>query len=175
MEKQTEYMTGWIDTDIHDFLSAIDEPSSSMAYALITCLDSSPNLESLASTSKHISRIKAASKLTGKGLMLTTRQLIAAERRERAFFGFDEVWFFDKRPVSPKPDSLIITGPDRLTSEFLDEHQGWLHASGCTLGLGDGTGMNFCLRVRGAARYIVRAFSEGLGQTKGSLISSPVA
>ena len=38
MPKETEYTSGWIDTTIHDFLSAMSAAPASR-YALITCLD----------------------------------------------------------------------------------------------------------------------------------------
>ena len=159
MHKQTEYMTGWVDTSIHDFLSAIEAPSSSMAHALITCLDSSLDVKSLARTSKHLSDLGTQPKFVGKGLLLTTRRLLDAERHGRIFFGFDEIWFFAKPIVIPKPAGLVITGPSKLSAQLVEKHADWLDASGCTLGLGDGTGMNFCCRVRGVVQHIVTAFN----------------
>ena len=160
MSKQADYMAGWIDTTIHDFLLEIEEPTSSMAYALITCLDSSFDVSSLLEQSKSLNRLKGKCQLVGQGILLTTRQLLTEERHNQLFFGFDEVWFIPSSEVEPKPESLVITGPERINSHELEEHSEWMRSSNCSLGLGDGTGMNFCFRVRGVARYIVRAFNE---------------
>ena len=129
-----------------------------MAYALITCLDSTFDIPSLMDKSKHLTDLKDNCTGIGKGVILTTRQLIVAERRQRMFFGFDEVWFFSHSDITPKPDDLILVGPSRPTAEQIDKHAEWLVTNHCSLGLGDGTGMNFCLRVRGPARYIMNAF-----------------
>src|SRR6266481_5612227 len=95
MSRQTDYMVGWIDTTIHDFLLKIDEPTSSMAYALITCLDSNFNIPSMLEHSKHLQSLKGKIEgQVGKGILLRSRHLLAAERDNRLFFGFDEVWFF---------------------------------------------------------------------------------
>ncbi|MEI8373769.1 MAG: hypothetical protein WCJ35_13155 [Planctomycetota bacterium] len=169
MHKQTEYMSGWVDTSIHDFLSAIEVPPSSMAYALITCLDSNPDIRSLASTSKHLNGIRTKPKFVGKGLILTTRKLLDAERHGRIFFGFDEIWFSAKPIIIPKPDDLIITGPGRLSAEVVDRYGHWLDVSGCTLGLGDGTGMNFCFRVRGLVKHIATAFNYACDRSENTV------
>jgi hypothetical protein len=51
MAKKAEYGTGWIDTTIHDFMSEIHVPPPHMAYALVTCLDSSFDLREIVSAS----------------------------------------------------------------------------------------------------------------------------
>lgn len=159
MTKQANYLAGWIDTTIHDFLIDLDGPTSSLGYALITCLDSDCNIPSLMQTSKHLRKLKGKVQLVGQGLLLTTRQLLTAERHNRLFFGFDEVWFFPTSDIAPKPASFVITGPDPITSPEVARFDEWLHSNHCSLGIGDGVGMNFCLRVRGMARYIVEAFN----------------
>ncbi len=36
----------------------------------------------------------------------------------------------------------------------------WMQRNDCSLGLGDGVGMNFCAKVRGVARYLMKALGE---------------
>ena len=105
-----------------------------MAYAdSFTCLDSSFDLESLFTRSRHLKGIKSIRTFVGKGIMLTTRQLLNAERRDRIFFGFDEVWFFGNRRISEKPDTGFWSkGPNRLSAEVVENYERWLRASGCT-------------------------------------------
>jgi hypothetical protein len=160
MANQIDYVTGWIDTTIHDFLLDINEPPSSMAYALITCLDSSFEVASMLEQSKHLNRLQRKCHIVGQGILLTSRQLLAAERHDRIFFGFDEVWFFSHSEVRPKPENLVLTGPEKASPHDVEQYSEWMRSSNCSLGLGDGAGMNFCLRVRGVARYIVSAFNE---------------
>jgi hypothetical protein len=85
---------------------------------------------------------------------------VALERRQRIFFGFDEVWFFTHSSVSPKPDDVVITGPNKIPSEMTPGLTEWMQSNGASLGLGDGTGMNFCARLQGVARRLVESLSE---------------
>lgn len=160
MPRQSQYVTGWIDTTIHDFLSEIDEVPSNMTYVLVTCLDSSFDIASLLSESRRLRGLREQCKPVGDGALLTTRRLLAAERLQRIFFGFDELWFLPDPQVDPKPPDLVITGPHRIDAQHLARLTEWMRANCCSLGLGDGTGMNFCARLRGVARNLVRAFSE---------------
>lgn len=172
MQKQAEYLAGWIATSIHDFLSEIEEPSSSMSYALITCLDSCFDVPTLLNKSAPLANLKEKSKRVGGGIVVSTRLLLAAERQTRIFFGFDEVWFFPHADIKAKPKGLVLAGLDKSQPGAVNRFVTWMHGNGCSLGLGDGTGMNFCLKARGAARYIVRAFNES---TAGEQVASEEA
>jgi hypothetical protein len=96
----------------------------------------------------------------GKGALVATRQLLAADRRDRLFFGFDEVWFFPSSEITRKPPDLIITGPNFIDARQIERHGAWLASNHCSLGLGDGAGMNYCLKVRGVAKYIIQSLNE---------------
>ncbi len=170
MPKNLRYRSGWIDTTIHDFLSEIDDPPSSMAYALVTCLDSSFDVASLASRNPKLKGLKEHGKPLGQGVLLSSRRLIALERRQRMLFGFDEVWFFSKSRVAPKPKRVVITGPGKISAETMKAATAWMQRNGGSLGLGDGTGMNFCARLPGVAWYLVESLnavqSAGSGKQK---------
>jgi hypothetical protein len=148
-----------MDTSIHDFLSQIEEPTSDMAYALVTCLDSSSDVASLSENSPLLKEFKNQGKFVGKGVLLTIRRLLALERRQRIFFGFDEVWFFSQALVCPKPENVMITGPGKIPSEMTPDLTEWMRSNGASLGLGDGVGMNFCARLHGVARRLVESLS----------------
>jgi hypothetical protein len=38
-----DYVAGWLDSTIHDFLDVLSPDAAITRYALITCLDSNPN------------------------------------------------------------------------------------------------------------------------------------
>src|SRR3954449_12988546 len=99
MSARAEYVSGWIDTTIHEFLQTIEEPASSMANAFITCVDSSFDIASILEQSRHLNILQGKCKTVGQGVLLTTRQLLAAQRQQRLFFGFDEIWFFPKAEI----------------------------------------------------------------------------
>ena len=160
MQKQPEYIAGWIDTSIHDFLSEIIRPSPSMAYTLISALDSSFNVSSFVERSKHLQSLTGECKRVGNGLLVKTDKLLKAEHKSRIFFGFDEVWFFPDIKVIPKPDWLTIVGPHRINTSSMLELIEWMQAGRCSFGLGDGIGMNYCLKARGIVKYFVKALNE---------------
>ncbi|HJT35714.1 MAG TPA: hypothetical protein VJ783_27040 [Pirellulales bacterium] len=47
----------------------------------------------------------------------------------------------------------------------LRERGTWMQANHCSLGLGDGVGLNFCAKISGLARYLVDALSDVAAQT----------
>jgi hypothetical protein len=159
MSRRADYVAGWIDTTIHDFLLDIEEPTSSMAYSLITCLDSNSDVVTFWDRTK-LNKLKGKCNEVGKGLLVSTRQLLSVERQHRLFFGFDEVWFFPHPDVSAKPENWVITGPEPVDPQEMQQFSEWMRSNGCSLGLGDSVGMNYCLRVRGVARYVVSALNE---------------
>lgn len=167
MPIRKEYLAGWINTTINDFLDEIDEPTQAMTYALISCLDSDPEVSSIFERNRGLDPFKVPNRPVGQGALLLTKDLIAANRRRRIFFGFDEVWFFPGGNVTPKPHDLVITRPHPIDLEDSSQHVAWMNANKCSLGLGDGEGMNYCLKVQGVARYIVRAFNDATTHTAG--------
>ena len=160
MPQTSPYTVGWIDTTIHEFLAEMDDPPASMAYALITCLDSTFEIASLASKNPRLAALRKEGTIVGKGLLLKTRRLLALDRSAHLFFGFDEVWFFSRAQVTAKPKNLVITGPERISEETIESLASWLQSNGVYLGLGDGTGMNFCAKLRGMARHIVESATD---------------
>src|SRR5689334_20835149 len=158
--RRSEYVVGWIDTSIHEFLASIDRPPASMKYALLTSLDSSFDLPALLDSSKHLESLRGRFEKRGRGLVISTHHLVEADRQSRLFFGFDEVWFFPTKRFPAKPDDLVIVGPHPLNERTLERWQDWLSASGCSLALGDGTGMSFILKAQGIGKHVVRAFVD---------------
>src|SRR5437879_6307031 len=105
MDRTPLFTTGWLDTTLHDFLSEIDSVAPSMKFALITALDSSPDVAVL--IERHAA-LGEHGTVVGKGVLVPTRRLLTAARARRLFFGFDEVWFFPKETSRPKPDGVTI-------------------------------------------------------------------
>ena len=64
------------------------------------------------------------------------------------------------RQVFQSTKKLVITGPNKIAPTLLEDLAEWMDNSGCYLGLGDGTGMNFSAKLRGVAKYLVESLSE---------------
>ena len=151
------YTAGWLDSSIHDFLKDMPRPFPSIRFALITCLDSGDDLPQAVERSESLRALKdeLGINILGKGLLVPTKRLLDVERRQRLFFGFDEVWFFPKRPLEPKPNSVSLVGPDRIDLDALKEAVPWMERTSCTMGFGDGTGLNFTAKAHGLVHYLL--------------------
>jgi hypothetical protein len=148
------YTAGWLDNNLHDFLQVF-QAFPSMQFALISCLDSNRNVHELLERSPELASIKSDARVHGSSLIVPTKKLLDADRSERLLFGFDEIWFFPHDNISPlAPDSGIV-GPRRISQERMNKLGDWLQANSCSLGLGDGDGMNLVLKASGLVRYIL--------------------
>jgi hypothetical protein len=150
-----EYVAGWLDSSIHDFLGAFPWNSESAAYALITCLDSHTEPASLLRRSAAFRALAAGSTPLQGGLLLPTKLLHKESLRSKLFVGFDEIWFFPTNKVEPKPLSASIVGPRRLDHEALTALGYWMGANGCSLALGDGAGLNVIVKAHGLTKYVI--------------------
>jgi hypothetical protein len=155
MASYKQYIAGWLDSSIHDFLEAVPLRLGSMRYALITCLDSNREPESLLKESPELRPLAAEARVLGGGLLLPTRVLREADPPCQLFFGFDEVWFFPDEIRDPKPNSAWLVGPSRITQEKLDNLGEWMSHTSCSLALGDGEGLNFIIKARGLVRCLL--------------------
>lgn len=150
-----DYIAGWLDSSIHDFLEVLAPNAASTRYALITCLDSNPNPASLRDKSPELKAIAKRSQILGSGLLLPTPLLLEADARNQIFFGFDEVWFFSNKSIEPKPKSASLVGPARLNQAGLKRFGKWMSANACSMALGGGVGLNFVVRAHGPVRFLL--------------------
>jgi hypothetical protein len=164
-----DYVAGWLDTTIHDFLEILSPPSASAKYALLTCLDSNPNPAALRGKSPELKTIANKIAILGTGLILPTKLLLESDSSERIFFGFDELWFFPHKSVRPKPPTLSLVGPARLNQERLQKVAKWMEKNSCSLALGGGEGLNFVVQAHGLVRYLLGSSIE---QPESALVSA---
>jgi hypothetical protein len=164
-----DYVAGWLDSSIHDFLEVFSPSEASTKYALITCLDSNPNPASLRNKSPELKSIAKKLEFLGTGLFLPTKLLIKADSNKQIFFGFDEVWFFPNKSIQPKPPSVSLVGPARLNKARLDKIGRWMADNSCSLALGGGEGLNFVIPARGLARFLL---GYSIEQPESALVSA---
>ena len=150
-----DYVAGWLDSSIHDFLEVPLPSVASTKYALITCLDSNQNPASIRNKSPELKPIAKKLQIVGSGLLLPTELLLETESSNRKFFGFDEVWFFPSKSIQPKPPSASIIGPTRLNRARFNKLGKWMSENSCSLALGGGEGLNFVVRAHGLARFLL--------------------
>jgi len=151
--KYKDYVAGWIDSSISEFMEFFPKNSPGMDYALITSLDSNLSPSNLLSKSPELKRLQKSAKSIGSGVLVPTSLTLGAG--VEMFYGFDEVWFFPKDRITPKPQSAWLVGPHRISQPKLDELGEWVVENDCTLGLGDGDGLNFLVKAHGLVRYLL--------------------
>lgn len=149
------YVAGWLDSSIHDFLSALSPTNAATKYALITCLDSNFDVASLRNRSPELKSIASKASVVGSGLLVPTDLMLEVDSKGKIFFGFDEVWFFPNKKITSKPRSVSIVGPARFDQPRLNKLGKWMSANGCSMGLGGGEGLNFVVRARGLVGYLI--------------------
>lgn len=172
MVSHDNYVAGWLDSSIHEFLEALSPNAVSTKYALITCLDSHLNPASLRDKSPELKSIASRARALATGLLLPTKLLLEANSRQRIFFGFDEVWFFPSNRIEPKPDSAWLVGPARIDQPKLNKLGKWMSRNSCSLALGDGEGLNLVVRAHGLVRYLL---GHSLEQPNASVASFETA
>ncbi len=167
MVRYQEYVAGWLDSSIHEFLQVVPGNSKSLAYAFITCLDSNLDPASQLRKSPQLKALNSAIKPYKRGLLVPTSQLQQADANDQIFFGFDEVWFFPRQLMEPKPDSAWLVGPARIDQIKLDALGNWMARSSCSLALGDGEGLNFIVKAQGVVKWLL---AHSLTQSQSSLM-----
>jgi hypothetical protein len=150
-----DYVAGWLDSSIHDFLEVLSPSAASTKYALITCLDSNLDTAALRDKSPELRSIANKLQILGSGLLLPTQLLLETDSTNRIFFGFDEVWFFPNKSIEPKPPSVSLVGPARLDQARFNKLGKWMSGNSCSLALGGGEGLNFVVRAHGLARFLL--------------------
>jgi hypothetical protein len=148
-----DYVAGWLDSSISDFLRQFLRTSEKLKYALVTSLDSDETPSKLLVTSPELKPIAKKAKRLGDGFIVPTSLILKSDAT--LFYGFDEVWFFPDDKISAKPKSAWVVGPNRLDQSSLNEFGSWLSANRCSLALGDGDGLNFIVKARGLVRYLL--------------------
>jgi hypothetical protein len=150
-----DYVAGWLDSSIHDFLEVLSPSAASTKYALITCLVSNPNPASLSNMSPELKTIAKSTEISGTGLLVRTDVLLEADSRKPIFFGFDEVWFFPNKNITPKPTTFTLLGPARLTQARFNKLGKWMSDNSCSMALGGGEGLNFVVQARGLGKFLL--------------------
>ncbi|HEV7280604.1 MAG TPA: hypothetical protein VGN57_10400 [Pirellulaceae bacterium] len=148
-----KYVAGWLDSSVGDMLGALPKASRSTSHALVTCLDSDPRPSNLLRRSPELLAIAKSCRQVGNGFSVPTSLLI--ERRETLFHGFDEVWFGRSEFVVPPPRQATIVGPDRVDAGAIGALGAWMSKSDCSLGLGDGVGLNVVAKASGLMRFLL--------------------
>src|SRR5580693_7092204 len=98
-----DYVAGWLDNSISDFLKYFPRTLEKMKYALITSLDSDTCPSKLLGKSPELKTLARKAKPLGDGFIVPTLSILNDDGT--IFYGFDEVWFFPDDKISAKPKS----------------------------------------------------------------------
>ena len=155
MKNSDGFNAGWIDTSIGALLQN-SRLIHQFEAVLVTSIDSSRDLSQMRVT-REILQHYPECQLLGAGLVVPSDRFEDFSTTFKLFTGFDEVWWFDAKPLLAKPDELSLVAPLNLaTDEIPSEVTHWMHESKCRLGLGDGIGLNFVTSDEGIAKMLGR-------------------
>jgi hypothetical protein len=149
-----DYISGWLDSSVHDFLDLLPH-SPSTAFALVTSLDSNLEPVTVLQSSPELKKALVGAQNVDGALLFPSKVLRDPKIRSEVFVGFDEIWFFPTNDIGPKPKSTWIVGPGRIDQAKLDSLGDWMKANNCSLGMGDGDGLNVIVKARGMMKYLI--------------------
>jgi hypothetical protein len=155
MVQYQNYVAGWLDTSIHDFLGTFPPTFANTKYALVSCIDSNRDVSSLLPKSPELKPLATRARALGKGLLVPTKLLLEVDSSQQLFFGFDEVWFFPSKQIEAKPESAWLVGPARMDQRRLDDLGRWMSNNSCSLALGDGEGLNYIVKAQGLVKQLL--------------------
>ncbi|MBU0705559.1 MAG: hypothetical protein KKC18_17070 [Chloroflexi bacterium] len=145
------------DASIPDVLETLENEVRGFATVLIRCLDSWW-FESVPEVRGVFSRYLDEGSCFPFGFVLDGAGLLRIHEEDAEFFtGFDEVWLWHERIQPRQPPPIAITseaalapprGPTLYTDEELGRLRAWMLTSRCSLGLGDGCGLNYITSLR---------------------------
>jgi hypothetical protein len=139
---------GWVPTTISWVLEKLPDIPTRFTHALISSIDSSRDIASLAHISPSFRKAKqlcnARYEALGKAIVVSSSDLVCLSRKGDLFTGFDEMWFFRFEPMDAPPDDISLVGPLKIVEDFSPDLEiQWMKRTGAVLGLGDGGGLNF--------------------------------
>ena len=162
---------GWLrDTSIGKLMQSDAPYLSECEFALVTSIDSTSNLRTITTVDTIIQRYPK-SRYLGSGVVLPTARLPEVTNEFKLFTGFDEVWFFREDPHWEPPTGLSIVSPLNLEEDEVPPVVfDWMKISNCTLGLGDGIGLNFATSNEDIGKYLYGLGSIWIWQASPLLI-----
>jgi len=139
---------GWLDDSIWRLADSEWYFFRELPYALVTCIDSTPDVKST-TTARKIVASRDSCSFIGDSLVVGNAELLDVALRYDLFTHFDEVWLYTGLPSTAKPSGTSIVSPTDLSVEPPPaELAEWFSVSGCLVGLGDGIGMNYMTHSR---------------------------
>lgn len=160
MRSVDNLIVGWLDSSIGFLLRNDADVLERFSWVLVTSIDSSKEMTDMITAKRMVERCDGCSFLD-TALILPGANLARIAREYNLFNGFDEVWCFEEVPPSTKPADLWIVAPLNLNQEDAPRALGqWMRASGCTLALGDGIGLNYVTQDESIARDLERRVDE---------------
>jgi hypothetical protein len=152
VKEAKSFSAGWIRAGVASIIDM--QILKQFSLSLVTSIDSETEL--VASTiGREIVECYSECRFFGAGIMIPGNLLTGVNNEMKLFHGFDEVWFFDAPPASPKPNDVWLVAPLNLSEERLPlpvAH--WMQSSHCRLGIGDGIGLNYVTPDEKLAKHI---------------------
>ena len=141
MDDSENKYAGWIDYSIAELIES-SMVTRLFPYSLVTCVDSSRDLNLLDTTRKIIKEFSDCY-LQSHSLFVPCSLLPIIHNKYSLFNGFDEIWFYTTIPSGMFPEEYWITGPREIANDLPSGIYEWMISNFSMLGIGDGTGLNY--------------------------------
>jgi hypothetical protein len=154
MRKINHLTVGWLEGSLKLLLEKGAALFGRLPVALLTSVDSMRALSSSAIGQLIIERHPRC-KFLGDGIIIPDNSILDIARSFNLFHGFDEAWFFETEPSSPRPKESSLVAPLNLNcNELAPTISSWMQAAACKLGLGDGIGLNYVAADEEIAKHV---------------------
>lgn len=158
--------TRWLPSlAIPDVLSTVLAAEANAKYVLVTVIDSTPQVRQLPSIVPLLDQLGMFYRAVDDDVVIKAADLSALVNRHHILSGFDEIWLCRDIPRAGKPVTFQITSDVPFGNDPPAGLLNWMLASTCTVGLGDGDGLNLATTEQTVAVALGRVSTDVHGPT----------
>ena len=140
--KVSDMWVGHIDASIANLVTDIPDLITRFPFVLITCIDSSRELRKLKTTKKIVEKYPGC-QFVNNNLLMSGTLFTEISHSQHLLNGFDEIWLSFVLPVEAVPGEFWMVSPRNIVNDIPPGLAEWMKRTGCIIGMGDGTGLNY--------------------------------
>jgi hypothetical protein len=151
---------GWLNASIRDIIYKCPTILSQFPVIMITSIDSTNDIARIVKYHDIFSLFPKC-KMLGLSLLVPGVDIPDMQKLFHLFNGFDEIWCFEHAPIFAKYSGASLVGPYNVEHDTMrTEVACWMIDSKCSLGLGDGIGLNYVTPCHDISHVLKQTFVE---------------
>ena len=155
-----EFFANNINASIDDVVKQLPDLVPTFRFVLITSLDSTTDMK----TDKMIEEASFPHRYLGDGVVFEGAVIPDLGKQDGFFAGFDEIWCSKQDILLPRPKEIHFVGPYTPEKPLNKALKDWMRGSQCTLGFGDGIGLNYITTDKIVANLLEQYFTDASDQ-----------